>query len=452
MQPGLISRVTNLTNPHLLGTMDNITREEFYQLSPQHKTADITIGVLYILCFICGVPSNILSFYFFTRRRFKNMDIPTFLYTLTALNDALTSVLVLVNGVTMLRGRDVWLPSFCATQHILFQMTQRMSVFLVAILSSTRTYSLVSPLRRVRIRSIQIASGVFWALMSCFFVLPPLLQIVQITYHFEGGYCWAEPIPNKNFSKTWDKFDNAMDTVGLAFPVVPITVSCIISTHKILISKRVKTRLMARKLSSNTQKKCSLSSKSSYRRATCTIILVTILYIVSNLPLFVNYVLYLITILSFNWPGPIYDSTIMYFYSWNLTAILSTGLNASVNPVIYLTRFKRYRIWVLGGCRRGLSLDRTNSQVIKQTGSKTPSNGGKVKRFAELRFAKKLENKLLNNDPEYFSDLNSGQRGPFSSGELVTTVESWLISIEKCVLRIVSMCGTHGFKDFTCEF
>ena len=403
--------------------MDNITREDFYQLNPHFKTADVMIGALYLVCFTCGLPSNLLSFYFFTRRRFKTMDIPTFLYTLTALNDSLTSILVLNNGVTMFRSRDVWLPGFCAAQHILFQMTQRMSVFLVAILSITRTYSLVFPLRRIKVVGVQVVSVVFWSLMTCFFVFPPLLSLVQITYHFEGAYCWAEPIPGKNISQTWDTFDNAMDTIGLAFPVVPITVSCIMSTYKILDSRKVKSHLIARKLSTNTMKRCSLASKKSYRKATCTIILVTIFYIISNLPLFINYVLYLITILSFKWPGPIYDSYIMYFYSWNITAILSTGLNATINPIIYLTRFKRYRKWVVNGCTPGaLVIERSSSEfTANRTGTVTVLHGnmnGAARRLRQISLGRRLECKLLTKEPDFFNNLGSDRR-TLSSGESV---------------------------------
>ena len=404
--------------------MNNITKEEFYHVNPDHKIADIMIGILYLICFVCGVPSNILSFYYFSRRRFKSMDIPTFLYTLTALNDSVTSFLVLNNGVTMLRNREVWLAAFCATQHILFQMTQRMSVFLIAMLSTTRTYSLIFPLRRIKIVGVQIVTGLFWASMTCFFVLPPLAGLVQITYHFEGGYCWAEPVPGNNFSLTWDTIDNAMDTIGLAFPVIPITASCVISTYKIMDSRKTKSHLTARKLSTSTMKRCSLTSKKSYRKATCTIILVTIFYILSNIPLFVNYVLYLITILSFSWPGPIYNSVVMYFYSWNITAILSTGLNASINPMIYLTRFKKYRKWMLHGCKADQLVSSSEYAHKKTATSASLFNKSKseytVRRLKELRFSKTIESRLLSRKaPELFSGMEVESRA-LSSGELIT--------------------------------
>ena len=334
-------------------------RTEFFQHS-SYRTADIIIGTLYLLCCLIGVPANAISLLYFTRDRLKSKDLPTYLYTLTAIQDAIISLLSLNHGMTMLRHRDVWLPETCSVNHILFQMSQRMSVFLVATLSCTRTYILVYPLKVVNSKTVLKVLAVLWVFMTCFFVLPPSLKVVQITYHWEGGYCWAEPVPGKNISYTWDKFDNGMDTVGLAFPVLPITLSCIISAYKILVVRKVKNKQTKTR---HEMRRFSTSIKSANRKATGTIIIVTAMYIISNIPLFINYTLYLITITSFQYPGPIYSSPVMYFYSWNVTAILSTVLNATANPIVYLTRFKSFRNWLKGGCLRGSSLSRQRTSM-----------------------------------------------------------------------------------------
>jgi hypothetical protein len=151
-----------------------------------------------------------------------------------------------------------------------------------------------------------------------------------------------------------------MDTAGLAFPVIPITMSCIISGYIILTVKKVKDK--------NTNVKHEIrmhssSIQSKNRKATGTIIIVTAMYIISNIPLFINYVLYLITITTLEYPGPIYSSPLMYYYSWNVTAILSTGLNAAANPILYLTRFKSFRKWIKSGCLRGSTLSRQEKSI-----------------------------------------------------------------------------------------
>ena len=366
--------------------MNNISSltADFYK-KRGHKEVDTIIGTIYLFCFLFGVPANIVSLLYFTRQKWRDMDLPTSLYTLTVIQDTVISLLSLNHGVTLLDQRQVWLPGFCAAHHILFQMSQRMSVFLVAALSITRTYNLLFPLKTFRRGPVLQCLAVLWILMTCFFVIPPSIKLVQITYHWEGGYCWAEPIAGKNISATWDTIDNAMDTAGLAFPVVPITVSCIISSYQIVISTAPKKRQKHQNVRNDNTEKMDIAiqlhgsfrhrseaMKQSSRRATVTIILVTILYIIANIPLFINYVLYLVTITSFEYPGPVYSSPVMYFYSWNFTALLTTGLNASANPIIYLTRFKRYRRWIKGGCVRDNVQRRRSITEVNQ--SRRPSS------------------------------------------------------------------------------
>ena len=271
-----------------------------------------------------------------------------YLYMLTAVQDAITSLLSLNHGMTLLRHRDGWLPQYCPTQHTLFRMSQRMSVLLVAALSVSRTYILLFPLKKVSTRAVLIFLALIWVLMTCFFVFPPLLGLVQIKYHWEAGYCWDEPIPGNRASTTWDLLDNTMDTIALACPILPITISCMISAFKIVNSRKNKIGL------TKLTKTREAAVENQNNRFTLTIILVTILYIISNIPLVLNYVLFLITIKTLEYPGPVYSSPFMYFYSWNLTELFSTAINASANPILYWFRFNRFRNWIK---RRPLALE-----------------------------------------------------------------------------------------------
>ena len=146
-----------------------------------------------------------------------------------------------------------------------------------------------------------------------------------------------------------------MDTLGLAFPVVPITLSCVASTYKIVMTQKDISQLTLAQLPKQTAK--------ASRRITFTIIIVTILYIISNIPLFINYVLYLITITCFQYPGPIYSSPFMYFYSWNITALLSTAVNATANPIVYFLRLKRYRRWLTLQLRGKLAISQSSRRT-----------------------------------------------------------------------------------------
>ncbi|KAL5256928.1 hypothetical protein ACHWQZ_G012009 [Mnemiopsis leidyi] len=330
-------------------------KTEFYE----HYTAtDNILGIAYVLCFVFGVPTNALALCFFIRERLHGVDLLKHLYILTALQDTITSLLSLNHGVTLLRYREVWLPGFCPTQHTLFRICQRMSVFLVAALSVSRTHLLVRPLRKISSKLVLTLLAVVAVLMACFFALPPLLGVTQITYFWEAGYCWDVAIPNNTLSKTWDEMDNALDTIFLAFPILPISISCLISVYKILTSRR--------SIAGLTKQPNEEAMRKKNNQATLTIILVTITYIVCNTPLLANYILYLIAIRTSGYPGPIYSSPLMYFYSWNVTELLTTALNASANFVLYWCRFQRFREWVRGVSRGSFTLVRTTSDMKPQ--------------------------------------------------------------------------------------
>ena len=82
--------------------------------------------------------------------------------------------------------------------------------------------------------------------------------------------------------------------------------------------------------------------------ASITIAYFSALFIVCNLFTLLNSVLYTITMIRYKYPGPIYTNNFMFFYSWLLSELFCTVLNASLNPVLYFWRMKGMRLWVLG--------------------------------------------------------------------------------------------------------
>ena len=324
----------------------------------RYRAVDLIIGTIYVLCFAFGVLCNTVSFCYFVKRCCKDPGLNNYLYILTAIQDTIISLLSLNHGVTMLRYRDVWLPGFCAAHHILFQMSQRMSVFLVAALSVTRTYTLVFPLKKINPKRILIVLAVLWVLMTSFFVIPASLQVVLINYHWNDAYCWAEPNPDKNISHTWNEIDTWMDFIGLGCPIFPVAASCIVSSYKILSSRKSKPGLT--KLGKSSQAAVSKTTN----QITVTIILVTLLYITSNVPLCINFLFWILTIGVYKeYPGPIYSSPAMFYYSWNVTALLSTALNAAANPILYWIRFLTFREWFKQGFQPSASTPATSAVI-----------------------------------------------------------------------------------------
>ena len=217
----------------------------------------------------------------------------------------------------------------CTIHGILFQIGQRFSVFLVSVLSISRTLTLMFPLRRLNKRVLIIMVVSFLTALIAYFVLPLIIGVQVWAYHPEGVYCWADPV---NGYELWNMVDNILDCAALSLPVLPITISCCISTVHVHKSQAI------------TQN--SITSNNLKQKATVTIILLTALYIVFNIPLFLNFVVYTITITKYELPGPFYESDFMFFYSWNISMILSTSLNSTLNPFIYMTRIANFRTWL----------------------------------------------------------------------------------------------------------
>lgn len=85
------------------------------------------------------------------------------------------------------------------------------------------------------------------------------------------------------------------------------------------------------------------------REASITIVIVTAVYLLYNLPVFINYILY--TIASFHSEidyVDIYSTELLYFYSWVFTYIICVACNALTNPLIYFFRMKGYRRYLRG--------------------------------------------------------------------------------------------------------
>lgn len=84
------------------------------------------------------------------------------------------------------------------------------------------------------------------------------------------------------------------------------------------------------------------------QKATLTIIIFTVVFLIFNIPEWLQTILWFITIQKYHgWPGPIYSShPIMFFYLKNFTNILCLGINATANPLVLFWRMQRYQQWL----------------------------------------------------------------------------------------------------------
>ena len=306
--------------------------------------ADVILSSLYMLCFVIGIPGNLVAMrYFLLESRMTS-----YLFLSTAVVDVVSLLVKCVPiSVSLLNHREDTLfrtDIACNILGMLQNATIMASVFIVAVLSSTRTFSLVFPLKLVNRKVVAVLMLVYFLILMVHEILPVALNKLTFFYSSEDVICWDAGV--------WSLYDDIFDSLFLALPIVPIAICCIVSCHQVYFSQ---------------QNKISKSRLKS--SATITIILYTVTYIIFNMPNFINYVLWNITSIMYAWPGPLYSSTFMQYYSWNISGELCLVMNSTVNPLIYLFRIQRYRQWIR---ERGISF----SLVILNDNFAFPRNSG----------------------------------------------------------------------------
>ena len=283
--------------------------------------ADNFLFVIYLFCFLIGIPGNIMAMKFFIKER----RMTSYLFLSTAFIDVLAlTVKCIPIGVSLLFNRLPMIyssPLACNLLGMLQNATIMSSVFIVAVLSSTRTYSVVFPLKPLRRKIVGFCMVVFFVVLTLHEILPVALGQLRFAYSLEDVICWdGGPLST---------YDDVVDSLFLAVPIIPIGICCIVSVHQVYFSKLNE-----------------ISRSRIKRSATITIIIYTITYIILNIPNFVNYVLWDVTSIMYSWPGPLYNSLFMQYYSWNISGELCLVLNSTFNPLIYLLRIQKYRLWV----------------------------------------------------------------------------------------------------------
>lgn len=185
----------------------------------------------------------------------------------------------------------------------------------------------------------------------------------EYIYTKEEVHCWEY---NNNTASWYYIAVYTTLTFQLAFPIIPILISCLISTWVVVTSMK-----MSHQNTAVNQMK---------RRATITILYVTLAYIIFNIPFFINQLLYLHYLIKqvYTYPDPYWRSTVMYWYSWSISGSLSVTMNAAINPLIYFWRIRMYRLFVLGlfvkRCERKRKTIKRNTQRLLRNKYVVPEN------------------------------------------------------------------------------
>ena len=321
-------------NPHVLMFSD-------LSNSPQ-ELWDKTLGGFILSFSLLGLIGSTLALkYFWSTGR---NDLVTQLYLTISLIDICTCVFQLPATAALLREREPFLfdnVSFCYTWTILFDFLNKFSMYLVLLLSLTRAIVIAKPFYKIKKRLVQlglVAYSIYLVSHNIFM----LFLSFEAVYGADCAYCYLY-FENGEGSVT----DSSQSlflvleyiVMSLEYGLPPIItfftfVVCII-------------KLQTRSGSAN--------STRYQNTAAVTVTIFTALFLVCNCPLFILIILtasYVLTHFGYySVEAGVFSNIFMSWYSWPISRLGLTVVNASLNPLVYYWRMPGFRKWIKNGCK-----------------------------------------------------------------------------------------------------
>ena len=292
-------------------------------LETQYRVYDGLLAVGFCICFIIGFPGNCLALKFFVQSGKRNL--PTLLYMTASSIDIISSVIHLPLIFNLLNNRDPGLLGeelFCSIWYFLVIIIQLMSMFVVMLLSLIRAIVIVNPFYKVNkkavIISVPVALVYFCAWNTTF-------AVISKSYYSRGfGYCGANLNRKSLFSRLY--MVNCSLCTGL--PPIIVFIAMLVATCKLK------------------KKSVACESHQKSRQASVTIIFFSVVFLACNLVTFLNNLLGAYSRVSDHSYVDLYGNTFLFFYSWLISEIFCTVLNAALNTILYMCRMKEMRVWV----------------------------------------------------------------------------------------------------------
>ena len=358
--------------------VSNITTEGTIQFTPnvslmlqtQYRVFDGIIAECLLICLVIGLPGNALSLVYFIKTRSRNL--PNILYMTVCCVDMITCLIHVPVTINLLNKREPGLLGdeyFCGVWHFTLLIVQQLSVFVVMVISITRTIVITFPFYQVN-KHLVLTSILVTFLYHTFWTAVRF-QGGQYYYSKGFGYCdfYRETL-------TIPYRVNYSVTIGL-FPLI-VFVSLVLSVVGVRSRNSARNQVFTgfgtqnfiglenqncaglenqNRAGLENQNRAGLGiskladlSQLRKRESSVTMIYFTVIFLICNFFTFLNNVVYIASLASEgvdNYPGLLYSNTFMFFYSWVISEIVCTVINAALNPILYFCRMRRMRCWVL---------------------------------------------------------------------------------------------------------
>ena len=278
-------------------------------------TADKIFGGSLILCMIIGIPSNLLSFCFFSKQANKK-TIHDKLYTLASATDICTlitafapiSVLISDTGRSETVFKD---EAICKSWTVIFYFVTRFSLFVVLIISMLRTVSIKSPLYKIKTQHVT------WA-----FVTYAVWLLVKDTFFISVG---ALVIGEYDVKWACCIFKYHETLLGKGF-VICAFIEIVAMTLTILLNFLTCVKFLIRRPSLNS------GDALKFRTVSVTIAMFTAVCLVCTIPVSVVMVTQLVR-------------DVISPYALFVPYVYMIVLNAALNPCVYMARLPAYGRW-----------------------------------------------------------------------------------------------------------
>ena len=244
---------------------------------------DVLYGSVCCICFVLGLVGNIVSFIYF---RSKKKDVPNTVYRIITINDSVLCMAILPVGICFLTDRNPGIffgtDILCNAWVYIWNTNCRLSIFLVIVLSSARTYALLRPFASQKLTPVVCIIAIYFVLQVLQFIGFQLVTSTITTFDEQRAAC--------SITFTIDTISNGVAMylqVAAIFtfivPIFVVGISCILSIRAIL---------------STVVRGCDSASQAGIRhsrnRATVTILLFASVYAVFNIPLVISMILTII--------------------------------------------------------------------------------------------------------------------------------------------------------------
>ena len=302
--------------------------------------ADYLFGATEFVAILIGLLLNILTIPYFARTK---EQFSSLMYLLIVITDILILLSCFPSALSMLNQRQPMIMSsaiVCTLSGFVFNVTSRMSVFLIALLGFARCYSVMFPFRKATLRCYLVPVVAYLAANVMLAALPLIFSPLGYHYSSYVAQCsWG--INELSFvgcygmsCSLWHWLTYATIILPWLVPGVVVVLSSTASICALLHSDRTRRHMLPRRKTNTLSVHMDPSLRT--KRATITILIMTLVYSVFNMPCWLLYSYLLAS--GFNPISWLTGSTAIYVQIF--VSRVSIALNSAINPIVYFLRIQ----------------------------------------------------------------------------------------------------------------